>query len=405
MAWDGCPHQALEAAQRLPHGHYIFRWHVRLNVVHRAKHTSLIASRRTHITSDVIAHLVRPAMWQDLLGRDATSPEHPCVTKITLERHRLHPRGPDMYRLEDVDADLDQVGEQLRNAAANAEEQTSLGDQFLNAGEYSQPCIAGTCPFFQYRKKIPPVQPAELQHSASASTLTGLVPRGHTLTANALWPDAIERLCQSHREVSVSRVVIVGDSIRIGYQDIVRRELKDTAEVWGPNQNGGNSANILGHLDEWVITRQPDLVHLNCGLHDIKRPFGADENAIPAADYERNLDRILARLLDETRAKVILATTTPVNEKWHHENKSFDRFEADVITCNQIARRVADARQVVINDLYAMVMEKGRDSILLPDGVHYCPEGYEILGRAVAEAIRAGLGVSGEESHACDDRW
>jgi len=40
-------------------------------------------------------------------------------------------------------------------------------------------------------------------------------------------------------------VVLVGDSIRMGYQAEVATRLADIAEVWGPEENGGNSANLL----------------------------------------------------------------------------------------------------------------------------------------------------------------
>ena len=53
----------------------------------------------------------------------------------------------------------------------------------------------------------------------------------------------------------MKKVILVGDSIRMGYQASVVKELEGVAEVWGPEQNGGNSANILAHLDEWVIAK------------------------------------------------------------------------------------------------------------------------------------------------------
>jgi hypothetical protein len=69
----------------------------------------------------------------------------------------------------------------------------------------------------------------------------------------------------------MKQIILIGDSIRMGYQPTVQQILADQAQVWGPVENGGNSHNVLTHLDAWVIQRQPDIVHLNCGLHDIKR--------------------------------------------------------------------------------------------------------------------------------------
>ena len=82
-----------------------------------------------------------------------------------------------------------------------------------------------------------------------------------------------------------------------------------------------------------------DLVHVNCGLHDLKRAFGA-ASEVPLDEYERNVRQILQRLQRELGV-VVWATTTPVDENWHHQNKGFDRLEADVEAYNAAARAVA----------------------------------------------------------------
>ena len=186
-------------------------------------------------------------------------------------------------------------------------------------------------------------------------------------------------------------VILIGDSIRIGYQETVRRELTGLAEIWSPEDNGRDSRNVLAHLDDWAIMRAPALVHLNCGLHDLKMEFGATTHQVPLCEYAANLRLILTRLRHETRAQLIWATTTPVNEKWHHANKEFDRFEADVAAYNRTAAMIARALTVPIDDLNAVVTQFGRDALLLPDGVHYQPEGYELLGKAVAGFLKGYL--------------
>lgn len=186
----------------------------------------------------------------------------------------------------------------------------------------------------------------------------------------------------------MARVILIGDSIRMGYESVVRRELGGLAEVWAPEENGGNSRNVLAHLDEWALARSPDVVHINCGLHDLRREFGSPAHAVPLDEYEANLREILGRLQRETRAILIWATTTPVNEAWHHARKEFDRFEADVRAYNEAAARVTQALGIAADDLYGVVTGAGRDNLLLPDGVHFSTEGYEVLGQAVARAIR-----------------
>ena len=181
-------------------------------------------------------------------------------------------------------------------------------------------------------------------------------------------------------------VVLIGDSIRMGYQDHVASQLVGRAEVWAPEPNGGDSRNVLVHLDQWALSRQPNIVHVNCGLHDLKRAFGA-ESEVSLAEYERNVRQILQRLQRELNGAVVWATTTPVDETWHHQNKGFDRLETDVEAYNAAARVVAEDLGVPIDDLFAVVQREGKARLLTQDGVHFTTEGSQLLGRAVAECI------------------
>jgi isoamyl acetate esterase len=182
------------------------------------------------------------------------------------------------------------------------------------------------------------------------------------------------------------RVVLIGDSIRMGYQEEARRALGTAVTLWAPAENGGNSENVRQHIADWLVAQAPDVLHINCGLHDIKTAFGATAKAIGIGAYRYNVERIL-QAAQRIGAAVIWATSTPVNYAWHHANKEFDRYEADVRAYNEVAAEVAIKLGVPINDLYGVVMAAGRDALLLPDGVHYRPEGYALLGAAVARAI------------------
>ena len=190
----------------------------------------------------------------------------------------------------------------------------------------------------------------------------------------------------------MKNIVLIGDSIRGGYQETVQQELAGAAEVWGPEKNGGNTVNVLVHLHLWVLRRQPDLVHINCGLHDLRTIFyGGRDNVVPVDHYRDNVERILRTIHEQTQARIIWATTTPINEQKAHAAHAaahdFDRFEADVLAYNQAATEVATGMGVPINDLYATVMQAGRDECLTEDGVHFTPAASALLGRVVAAAI------------------
>ena len=189
----------------------------------------------------------------------------------------------------------------------------------------------------------------------------------------------------------MKQVILIGDSIRMGYQDAVGSILARTAEVWGPQENGGTSANVLTHLDEWALSRDPDVVHVNAGLHDLRKERGSGQARVPLDDYRANVAEIFGKLNDQTNAKVIWATTTPVNEQWHREQKDFDRFEADVVAYNAVAIEIARQAGAAINDLCTVMTQAGADAYLSPDGVHFNGPGYDILADAVADAARAVL--------------
>ena len=186
-------------------------------------------------------------------------------------------------------------------------------------------------------------------------------------------------------------VILIGDSIRIGYQDVVRSALDGIAAVGRPDENGGNTRNVLAHLEDWAISRRPDVVHVNCGLHDLRVMRGDADNFVPLAEYGANVERIITGIRERTGAAVIWATTTAINEVRHRSAKDWTRSEADVVRYNRAAAEVCERLGAPVDDLYAVVMEAGRDSILGPDGVHFTPEGYRLLGEAVARFLRAEL--------------
>src|SRR5688572_14379048 len=131
------------------------------------------------------------------------------------------------------------------------------------------------------------------------------------------------------QESALPKVVLVGDSIRMGYAPLVAKALDGKAIVVSPTPNGEDSGNVLRNLDEWVIKEKPDVVHINAGLHDLKLKDRSYQ--VPLVEYEKNLKTMLERIRKETKAKVIFATTTPIVDELHAQRKAgFDRFEADV---------------------------------------------------------------------------
>ncbi len=189
----------------------------------------------------------------------------------------------------------------------------------------------------------------------------------------------------------MKRVTLIGDSIRMGYQPTVAEKLKDDAEVWGPEANGGDSANVLANVDDWVLNREAEIIHINCGLHDCKRDANGENIQVPIDQYEQNVRSILSKVKAGTDAQILWTLTTPVNEKNHLARKNFVRLNKDIQACNAVARRLAAELDIPVNDLHAFVIDMGPENILMPDGVHYTEGGCRVLGKIVSDFIGSHL--------------
>ena len=187
------------------------------------------------------------------------------------------------------------------------------------------------------------------------------------------------------------RVLFVGDSIRIGYVPHVRERVGEDAVLLEIPENGGDSSRVAAKIERWVAATGPeplDVVHLNCGLHDIRRPLDSGENQQPLDVYAANLRRILSTLRRITPATVVWATTTPVIEDRHREVKRFVRLNADIDTYNAVALAIMRDEEIPVNDLHRVVLEAGTDDCLSGDGVHMTDVGNAHLADAVTAYLR-----------------
>lgn len=187
-------------------------------------------------------------------------------------------------------------------------------------------------------------------------------------------------------------VILVGDSIRLGYAPFVAEALKYVADVVSLPENGGDSANVLKNLDEWVLRRNPAVVHFNTGLHDLETDVNTGTKQVALDAYRKNLAEIVRRLDRETGAALVFATTTPVIDERQPATKPNFRREADVVAYNRAANEVLETNPIVAtDDLHALVAKLGPPSVMLDDGVHFTKDGYKALGDQVAAAVNNAL--------------
>lgn len=187
-------------------------------------------------------------------------------------------------------------------------------------------------------------------------------------------------------------VLLIGDSISMGYTPFVQEILADEAIVKRIPMNGGDTWRGLLHIDEWLAdTVQWDVIHFNWGLWDLAyRRQGATaygdrdkingEISTTHEEYQENLEKLVSRL-KETGAKLIWCTTTFVPEG------EAGRFVGDGVRFNYLARPIMEKHDVIINDLHPLSTyihpEHGRKA----GDVHYTKEGSKILAKQVAETI------------------
>jgi lysophospholipase L1-like esterase len=180
------------------------------------------------------------------------------------------------------------------------------------------------------------------------------------------------------------RVLLIGDSISIGYTVTVQKALAGKANVHRIPENGADTANGLKKLDSWLGDSHWDVIHFNWGLHDLK-VTRTGERQVPIETYEKNLAALVERLR-KTGAQLIWATTTPVPEGKQNPL----RESADVPTYNAAARRVMEPQGIVIDDLYAAALPRLAE-IQIPLNVHFNSAGWDVLGSSAAAAIRTAL--------------
>lgn len=190
------------------------------------------------------------------------------------------------------------------------------------------------------------------------------------------------------------QVLIIGDSISLGYTLPTRKLLEGKANVFRAKANCGPTTRGLENIDAWLGDRAWDLIHFNFGIHDLVM-VNADGRALKEgqsdtglrrtalADYEKNLTTLVQRLR-KTGATLIFATTTPLPPGIAHITPG------DELKYNEAALRVMKEYEVLIDDLHAWITPH-LQTAQRPANVHFLPEGYDKLAEQVAKSIEAGL--------------
>ena len=209
------------------------------------------------------------------------------------------------------------------------------------------------------------------------------------------------------------RVLLIGDSISMGYTLDVRAKLKGIANVHHPAENCGPTERGLARLDKWLGTNHWDVIHFNFGLHDLKylddkgQYVDPDKGkqVAPPEIYRKNLRELTLRL-QKTGAALIFATTTPVPPG------TLGRIAGDERPYNEVAVSVMKELGIPVDDLGGYVEAqqlklpprpasaappRGKHAALRsgeiqqPFNVHFTPEGYNQLADLVVASVEKAL--------------
>ena len=192
------------------------------------------------------------------------------------------------------------------------------------------------------------------------------------------------------------KVLIIGDSISIGYFSKVKEALATKAIVMHNPGNAQHTGTGLEKIKDWIGKEDWDIIQFNWGLWDLcyrhpdSKVYGNRDKikgtiTYDLQTYRQNLEELVSILKASTSAKLIFVTTTyvPVNEA--------GRFSEDVAKYNAIAKSVMKKNGVIINDIYKKSIAIHHKYGLGDNDVHYNKEGYKELGELIVPVLNKTL--------------
>lgn len=204
----------------------------------------------------------------------------------------------------------------------------------------------------------------------------------------------------------MKKVLLLGDSIRLGYGQKVKELLSDIAEVKMPEENCKWTKNTYWYFSIWAGEERYDVIHWNNGIWDLHH-IDNGEHFCSLDEYLRDNER-LAALIRKYTDKMIWATSTPGGKildqrKALNALENTDReFKKRFLTSDQkdwnnsisiynaAAVDLYRSLGAEIDDLHAVLSEHLED-YLSEDGIHPNEKGYDALAVHAAAVIRRAL--------------
>lgn len=192
--------------------------------------------------------------------------------------------------------------------------------------------------------------------------------------------------------INKPKILIIGDSISIGYTPFVKEALAKKASVYHNPGNAQHTGTGLLKLEEWIGDNNWDIIQFNWGLWDLcyrhpdSKLYGNRDKingtqTYSTEAYRVNLETLVLKLKSLSRAKLLFVTTSYIPPE------EGGRFEEDAQKFNTVAIEVMKKHDIQINTIYKaskkIHLKHGKGN----DDVHYTETGYQVL----AEIITNGL--------------
>lgn len=202
------------------------------------------------------------------------------------------------------------------------------------------------------------------------------------------------RVWREDSDVQLPRVLLIGDSIIDGSKHNIYERLKKDGYTSSAyiTSKGINNPFYFRELE--MVCAQEDYnykaVYLQYGGHS-----GLQSREECRSNYETLLDDI-SKMLPDT--PIIVSPFTP----WTKGNGTEGEYDTPVtsrVEFTENNRFITDLREDIIDivekneldidlhffDAYSLMLE--HNDLKCPDGVHFLPEGYHVLGTAIAERV------------------
>ena len=85
---------------------------------------------------------------------------------------------------------------------------------------------------------------------------------------SAVFAFALLQFAIHANESNLPKVLVIGDSISMGYIGTVKKELNGKADVSRPRGNCGPSDRGVKNIGKWLGTTKWDIIHFNFGIWD-----------------------------------------------------------------------------------------------------------------------------------------